>query len=522
MWELISLKEQSKFKMIEAFYITNEPITIEILSEETNTSVRSIKNYLNEMKEPMEEIGAKFISSSEGVNFEIPLHIGIDYFQKKLYRESTGFKLLEKILFDETLSGKDLAEELFISPSTLTRLTKTVQERINSYGLQLETNPYRMVGDERLVRHFYRKYFMEAYYVYEWPFLNIDEALVDSLLPGMNEFYKATSSVMNYHSFRARFAVNLTRSLNGHSEEDIMRSEPYLLDCYNKILPGIRQEVMNNDTVRPDEIDRVAESLAFIQVYISEDCFEYRLTNDNNFRNQHEEIEEMIHFLGKFFELPTENSINLVREIGFALLLLKHYPTGEQPLTYLLYPPRNFYIVSLYKRKYTSFYDTAKNYFHMIAKNRGISLTNYGEEFVLYTLFSNWQDLTKHLFGQFNTTKVLVYNHLGAISSQNLADMVKNDLPAPVEVKPIYFSHLTKEVLAEYDFDVLVSSITLFLDIEQPIVYAYKSRFSYQFEQLHQIIRNIATEKEQMHRERLNKNMNSPELQQFLNGDFSY
>src|SRR5699024_1799747 len=102
MWNLISLKEQSKIKMLEMFYETNEPITINTLSERTNTSTRSIKNYLEELKETMSEIGGDFESSSEGVNFKIPIHIGIDYFQKQLIRESIGFKLLEKVFLLRT------------------------------------------------------------------------------------------------------------------------------------------------------------------------------------------------------------------------------------------------------------------------------------------------------------------------------------------------------------------------------------------------------------------------------------
>lgn len=79
MWNLISIKEQSKIIMIEVFYETNEPITINTLSELTNASTRSIKKYLEELKDTMGEIDGEFESSSEGANFKIPINFGIDF-----------------------------------------------------------------------------------------------------------------------------------------------------------------------------------------------------------------------------------------------------------------------------------------------------------------------------------------------------------------------------------------------------------------------------------------------------------
>lgn len=170
MWNLISLKEQSKMKMVEVFYTTNEPITINTLSELTNTSNRSVKNYLEELKETMSEIGGEFYSSTEGVNFKIPIHIGVDYFQRQLFRNSLGFTLLEKVFFNESLTNDQLINELYISQSTLNRIANTINEDLKPYGLKLETAPYKITGDEQLIRNFYTTYFVEAYSANEWPF----------------------------------------------------------------------------------------------------------------------------------------------------------------------------------------------------------------------------------------------------------------------------------------------------------------------------------------------------------------
>lgn len=150
MWNLVPIKEQNKLKIIDTLLGTSEPITMDKLAKSTGSSVRSIKYYVQELKDTVKEVGGEMITSTNGVELNLPTNIGIDHFQRKIFHETSAFILLEKILFDETLTSKEMEEELFISSSSLSRLVKRIQASVEKYGIQLETGPYRMVGDELL------------------------------------------------------------------------------------------------------------------------------------------------------------------------------------------------------------------------------------------------------------------------------------------------------------------------------------------------------------------------------------
>lgn len=152
--------------------------------------------------------------------------------QKRLIRESLGFKFLERIFFDESLTNNELVNDLFISQSTLNHLAKIIDEKLKSYGLRLESSPYKITGDEHFIRSFYARYFVEAYTSNEWPFESLEKDVIDNILPSAVDYYQSTSEVMNYKFFKFRFAVSLIRNLQGHSVKRFFLDNQFLAKKY--------------------------------------------------------------------------------------------------------------------------------------------------------------------------------------------------------------------------------------------------------------------------------------------------
>lgn len=511
MWDLISLKEQSKIKMIEMFYATDEPITINTLSKMTNTSIRSIKNYLEELKQTMSIIGGEFISSSEGVNFKIPINIGLDYFQKQLFRQSTGFKLLEKIFFDETLTNNQLVEELYVSQSTLNRLIKTISEALQPYGLKLETSPYKITGNEYLIRNFFTTYFVEAYTSNEWPFETLEKKIIDDILPSAVDYYQSTSEVMNYTYFRFRFAVGLIRNLHGYSCKNVFPENESLALNYENLFFEAEETVSFLTFNTANEKNSYINELVVNQLLISKSVLNDRLKLDIQLREQLEEIELMINLLTNHFELPIEKQTNLIVEIDNALSFFSKETDYFQPKTYILYPPRDYFLVNLYQKKYLTFYNMVQDNMLNLCKNRGFEPTDETLEFLIYLLISKWKGLTKYLFSRYNTISLKVYGHLSLRHAQNIAESLISDLPDAIEVSVFKEAGINEEIISKYDFDILITTETLILDIEQPIVYMYKSRSSHQYKSLHKLIKETAKQKEKVAREKfIRKHQISP------------
>lgn len=505
MWNLISTKERSKMNMLEMFYATNEPITIEMLSKQTKASTRSVKNYLKELREMMEEIGGEFQSSSEGVNFKIPMNIGIDYFQKQLFKHSSGFMLLEKIFFDETLTNQQLINRLFISQSTLNRLADSINTALNPYGLKLETSPYKVTGEEYLIRNFYTTYFVEAYSANEWPFENLSKEYIDEILPSAADYYQSTSKIMSYPHFRFRFAVDLVRNLQGYSVEFPSSEHDSLSTLSDKLTTEIEHKIEDLTFIDPLEKKSYIDALVVCQLNISKPILNQRLLQDESLKKQLEEVKEMIDFLTEHFELVIEDQTNLIIEIDKTLLFFSQNIKNCQPKRFILFSPRDYFLVDHYQQKYTTFYELARQNMVLLCKNRGFYPTEDTLNYLIYILISKWSGLTKQLFSRYNTIIVKVYSHLNLRHAQNIAESLISDLPKSLEVSVLDEPIVNEEVLSKLDFDILVTTQTLILDIKQPIIFMYRSRSSYQYDNLQHLIRKIAKQKEKAAREKFIK-----------------
>lgn len=135
-----------------------------------------------------------------------------------------------------------------------------------------------------------------------------------------------------------------------------------------------------------------------------------------------------------------------------------------------------------------------------LCKQRGFKPTNETLKYLIYSLISKWKDLTKYLFQKYNATKLKVHSHLSLRHAESIAESLISDLPGAVKVSILKEPFLNEEILSNYNFDILVSTETLAFDIEQPIVYMYKSRSSFQYEYLHKQIKQIAKQKENLMR----------------------
>lgn len=201
--------------------------------------------------------------------------------------------------------------------------------------------------------------------------------------------------------------------------------------------------------------------------------------------------------LSKDFNLPKENQTNLIMEIDNGISFFVIHSSDIQPKPYILYPPRDYSLINIFKRKYSMFYNIARHYIYLLCDNRGFKPTEETLEHLLYLLISKWKNLTKHLFNHYNRIDIKVYSHISLQHAENIADLLISDLPQAVKVSVIEEPILNEEILSAYDFDLLISTETLMLNIEQPIIYMYRSRHSYQHDYLHKMIKEIALKKEQ-------------------------
>lgn len=84
-------------------------------------------------------------------------------------------------------------------------------EGLKDYGLFLDTHPYRIKGDEFLIRRFFTSYFLEAYGHQSWPFESVDFDELNAIMDSIVRFPSIKAETVNFHKFKVFSAVNLIR-----------------------------------------------------------------------------------------------------------------------------------------------------------------------------------------------------------------------------------------------------------------------------------------------------------------------
>lgn len=158
------LREQEKF------------VTSKMLATELSLSDRTIRQYIQDLKETLAANGAEIISKQgHGFQFLIHNHQQFDLFmsENKLvdlsmtpikFSDATDRKkyVLNKLLLEgEAVQVGELADEMFISSSQLSKDFAELRQLLSTYQLSLEKEKQGFVinGEEREKRHFIMDFF---------------------------------------------------------------------------------------------------------------------------------------------------------------------------------------------------------------------------------------------------------------------------------------------------------------------------------------------------------------------------
>lgn len=482
MWQLISTKEKRKYRIIESLYKADKLLKINELAELIDASARIIKYDLPEIKESLKKISGDILSSADGIFLQLPASIGLDYFQRQLYHQSNSFLLLEKIFFEEDLGFSEMMAYLYISDSSLRRLIKNIQLALQEYGIQLETNPFRISGDEALIRNFYTAYFSEKYTLDDWPFENVDRDIIHQLLTLGRKNYEIPGVAMRYHHYHFFFGVELSRGLNGYS----LSPTHQLSDHFRESM----FQVFSKSTTSSNKIHPIVESSLrqyfneFVDwgIFISVPYLQVRMEQDNDLKQKIQHLKLNIHALRMLFDLPETDLHYLILQIHNVLETYRLFPPGETVKKYLLFPPFNIGYKELVKQKIPLFYQEAEQMFIRICNNRGVILQKDDFDFLLYLLLSWWDNLTFDFLKKFNSCRILVASHLSLNHAKTITANLQSELSSHYTFDILPGNHLTKEKLAKRQFDLLIVTKSTTLEIEQPILYmdgiAMRERFS--------------------------------------------
>ncbi|HCW72465.1 MAG TPA: hypothetical protein DHM90_00320, partial [Clostridiaceae bacterium] len=348
----------------------------------------------------------------------------------------------------------------------------SLKEMLSSYGLSIEANPYRITGEEILIRRFYSSYFLEAYSSSEWPFEDISESNINKLLDVFLSSNDIGKIFYDYSVFRIHFAVDFIRNRKGYSVRAEHLPFQEFAGQHSRISSELRQKICDTG-VKSEDTQLYADQLAYWNIYYSPQFFEGYLKENPEFARRVASIEKAVNELINIFDLPAFDYTGILKDLDTYLELYIRTSSKKIAKDYILFKPRDYYLIEIFKNSFFFFYEPAEEKMKSLCMERDIKTNDQLIESMMHILLTKWKDLTSILFKKFSISRVLVYSHLNYTHAENIVSSLHTNTNRVMDIEIYKETSISEKQLSKYSFDILVSTTSLSLDIPQKIQYLH-------------------------------------------------
>lgn len=229
---LLSGSERRRLQIVEILNEQESWMSLTNLAQGLACSTRVLKDDLNYFKEYFKELSIE--TSYMGVRLSFDHNRGLRFLYQFFLKHSLSFRLLENIFVYKNKTAKELADQLFVSISTVYRLIDQINEALQAFDFQIESKPFRLVGSEKKIRYFFYLYYSEKHSPMDWPFETIDEEAIDSLLSFFIDFTQIPADFAYFSVFKLVSTINFVRFKNGYTVDlDFTESN------FHEIIPNL-------------------------------------------------------------------------------------------------------------------------------------------------------------------------------------------------------------------------------------------------------------------------------------------
>ena len=462
MRDLLSHREERQLTLIETLHYANAPMTIHELASALSCSARILSHDLTHIREHRSQL--EIDSTPKGFTVHFHPNKGIASLYQAVMSESPGFQLLGALFRRGHASADELADELFVSPSTIHRLAKQVNRPLGErFQLTIETNPYRFSGDEVSVRAFFTQYFFDMHAMTDWPFPAIDEEAFGSVLRFFAEQVGIPLDYTRLWFFKLSAAVSLIRVRQGFR----VMSLPFDTDELTALYEVIRyQEAFDTHARQLEAVagTPVTQDL-LIQLYAS--------FVQKHFAFTYDDLTEQASL-----DPYTKASVSAL-EAMVDTLMHKASLTLQNRETFLLDMHNTFHLremeagaVSLLFDHKKAFCDVINSYFPVFYQDverqliTWVNALGYRWEDVhghhlIYTCFTHWRHLLKQLLAKQKFVSIIVLSPYDLQHADLLTDMIGHFYENIADIRAYEGDSLSADALAKTKADVIVTAFPL-------------------------------------------------------------
>lgn len=157
--------------ILETLYYADDWVLVSTLNHLTGYPVRTIQHVIPSINQDFSPIKIEY-DPIKGLLLLLPNHLGFEYIYEHVYSTAYEFLLLETIFWHNGLSTNQLADQLYISPSTTSRVISKLNRKFREkkMKLRISTKYHCLIGDELTVRNFMFRFFREKYSLLTLPY----------------------------------------------------------------------------------------------------------------------------------------------------------------------------------------------------------------------------------------------------------------------------------------------------------------------------------------------------------------
>lgn len=341
MRDVLEANERRRLEVIEYLYTSNRWLTLREIAQNIASSERILKQDMTLLREQFSREVLQ--TSHRGIRLVLPSNKDIDDIYRHILKNSLAFNFIEQLIYDETKTVAKLAEELFVSQSTLTRLIKKINVSLKkSYCVQVQTKPCKMISEsEENIRYFYISYFSERYSNFDWPYKTIDQSFFEQLLLFLANALDFPLDFADFKRLKNWTAIPYLRIQQGHYVT--IKS-----DRYSNMVPDFTnfQHLARAIKKRTGDTLNVAFIEQLFSIFINNDfalSYDFLIEAAKNDPVINEKVSyhaTLLDYLSDQVQISIPNRNHLIKEMYNISHFAFKTKQGDYPLPFILFDPK--------------------------------------------------------------------------------------------------------------------------------------------------------------------------------------
>lgn len=454
MERLLSTAMNRRVLLLNLLGGSNHWMTSEKLADLIQCSSKSVMLDCQYIEERWSEYLTVETSKKNGLRFITSPHHSIHTIYREIIQESSAFELLEAVFFNPRETAAFWQQELFLSNSSLYRISNLIAKSLGVRKIELNRSPYSIVSnDERQVRYFFTSYFIEVYGIHQWPF-PVSETTVLSLAQRINEDFRLALNDVQLMHLAFSIVVTMIRERQGFLIE---HREDVTKDFHKEV-----EEVQNYQS----QVAEIAGELGveLPEVWYEDFCFSifwwnFGWDNPQERKNIFRQADELVETIKNALEITAskESKKSMIRLIEHIYAKHKMYPYKK----YMIYD-RYSYSSKAIKQNYIVFTEVVTKALKEWEKRTKFPWYSMYIDEILHEVMIRWESLPNLLDGLRHQVSIAVLSDLGKEHAQLLGSYLKDNFSKRIQIHLQEDSFYDKmEDLKQQQFDLYVANYSV-------------------------------------------------------------